>query len=132
VTDPERALINRLAPVGSVVEVGVGNRPGVAAGLRDRGVDVTVTDIHERPVPDGVTFVCDDVTDPDLSVYEGSDVVFARNLPPELQRAVRAVARRVGADCWFTTLGGDPPVVPVDSEQLSGGVTLYRATERGR
>jgi len=58
--------------------------------------------------------------------------VFARNLPPELQRAVRAVARRVGADCWFTTLGGDPPVVPVDSEQLSGGVTLYRATERGR
>ncbi|MDS0260712.1 UPF0146 family protein [Haloarcula sp. S1CR25-12] len=128
-TEPETALINRLSAVGSVVEVGVGNRPDVAAGLAARGVDVTATDIRERPVPEGVSFVRDDVTDPTLSVYEGADIVFARHLPPELQRPVRQVARRVGAACWFTTLGGDPPVVPVEPEQLPGGVTLYRTVD---
>ncbi|WP_324663475.1 UPF0146 family protein [Haloarcula sediminis] len=125
-TDPETALSNRLSAVDSVVEVGVGNRPGVAAKLVDRGVDVTATDIRERSVPEGVRFVRDDVTEPTLSVYEGTDVVFARNLPPELQRSVWRVAQRVDADCWFTTLGGDPAVVPTDSEQLPGGVVLYR------
>ena len=128
-TDPETALVSRLSAADSVVEVGVGNRPGVAAGLAARGVDVTATDIRERSVPEGVRFVPDDVTEPTLSVYEGADIVFARNLPPELQEPLRDVARRVGAACWFTTLGGDPVVVPADAEQLPGGVTVYRATD---
>jgi len=129
VTDPETALVRRLSAAGSVVEVGVGNRPDIAAALTARGVDVTVTDVHERAVPEGVRFVRDDVTEPTLSVYQGADIVFARNLPPELQGPLRRVARRVDADCWFTTLGGDPAVVPVDPEQLPGGVTLYRASD---
>lgn len=128
-TDPEIALVKRLSAADSVVEVGVGNRPGVAAGLAARGVDVTATDIRERSAPEGVTFVRDDVTEPTLSAYQGADIVFARNCPPELQRPLRRVARRVDAACWFTTLGGDPPVVPVDSEQLPGGVVLYRAVD---
>ncbi|WP_277540034.1 UPF0146 family protein [Haloarcula laminariae] len=127
--DPETALVTRLSAVGSVVEIGVGNRPGVAGELADRGVDVTATDIRDRPVPDGVAFVRDDVTEPTLSVYRGADIVFARNLPPELQRPAARVARRVDADCWFTTLGGDPPVLSVEREQLPGGVTLYRVTD---
>ncbi|MFC7027371.1 UPF0146 family protein [Halomicroarcula sp. GCM10025324] len=128
--DPETELVSRLLSVDSVVEVGVGNRPGVAGRLAAEGVAVTATDIDPRPVPDGVRFVVDDVTDPDRSVYAGADVVFARNLPPELHRPTRAVARSVDAACWFTTLGGDPPTVPVDTEQLPGGETLYRATGR--
>jgi len=131
VTDPETALVSRLSAADSVVEVGVGNRPGVAAALVARDVDVTATDVRERTVPDAVAFVRDDVTEPTLSVYEGADIVFARNLPPELQRPLRRVAREVGAACWFTTLGGDPAVVPADPEQLAGGVVLYRAVERG-
>ena len=90
---------------------------------------MTATDIRDRSVPEGVRFVRDDVTEPTLSVYEGADVVFARNLPPELQRPTYRVARRVDAACWFTTLGGDPAVVPAEPEQLSGGVALYRATD---
>ena len=128
--DPKTALVSRLEVAGSVVEVGVGKRPGVAGQLAAAGVSVTATDIEPRAVPDGVRFVVDDVTDPDRSVYAGADVVFARNLPPELHRPARDVARSVGAACWFTTLGGDPPAVPVRTEQLPGGVTLYRATGR--
>ena len=127
--DPTEALVARLASVDSVVEVGVGNRPDVAAALAERGVDVTATDIYERRVPDGVAFVVDDVLDPDRSVYEGADVVFARNLPPELHRPLLSVARSVGAACWFTTLGGDQPAVAVEREQLPGGETLYRARD---
>ncbi|MFC6861990.1 UPF0146 family protein [Halomicroarcula sp. GCM10025817] len=128
--DPETALVSRLEVADRVVEVGVGARPGVAGDLAAAGVSVTATDIEPRPVPEGVRFVVDDVTDPDPSVYAGADVVFARHLPPELHRPVRDVARSVGAACWFTTLGGDPPTVRVETEQLPGGVTLYRATGR--
>ena len=127
--DPVSGLVSRLSAVDSVVEVGVGNRPDIAATLARRGVDVTATDIRRRSVPAGVEFVRDDVTEPTLSVYDGADVVFARNLPPELQRPAVRVARQVDAACLFTTLGGDPAVVSAEPEQLPGGVVLYRATD---
>ncbi len=128
-TDTTDPLVDRLASVDSVVEVGVGNHPDVAGRLAERGVDVTATDIYEREAPDGVAFVVDDVLDPDHSVYAGRDVVFARNLPPELHRPTLAVAEAVGAAFWFTTLGGDQPTVAVEREQLPGGETLYRARD---
>ncbi|WP_299265274.1 UPF0146 family protein [Halorientalis sp.] len=122
------ALLNRLATHDTLVEVGVGNRPAVAAALADRGQTVTVTDVHDREVPAGVQFVRDDVTDPDSSVYADADAVYALNLPPELHRPTRAVTRRVDADLLFTTLGGDPPVIPVDRETLPGE-TLFVADD---
>ena len=129
VTDTTDPLVDRLASVDSVAEVGIGNRPDVARQLAGRGVDVTATDIVERAVPDGVTFVVDDILDPDQSVYAGCDIVFARNLPPELHRPTLAVASAAGAAFWFTTLGGDQPTVAVEREQLPGGETLYRAKD---
>ncbi|AEM58181.1 hypothetical protein HISP_13200 [Haloarcula hispanica N601] len=129
VTDTTGPLVDRLASVDSVVEVGIGNHPDVAGALAERGVDVTATDIVERAVPEGVRFVVDDILDPDESVYAGCDIVFARNLPPELHRPTLAVANTVGAAFWFTTLGGDQPTVAVEREQLPGGETLYRAKD---
>lgn len=108
-----------LSGVDRVVEVGVGNRPTVAATLAERGVAVVATDVVERSVPDGVEFVIDDVTDPDPDVYAGADAVYARNLPPELQRPARSAARQAGASLYFTTLGGDPVVVPAKGRSLS-------------
>ena len=128
-TDTTGPLIDRLASVDSVVEVGIGNRPDVAEALVERGVDVTATDIVEREVPESVRFVMDDILDPDHSVYAGRDIVFARNLPPELHRPTLTVADAVGAAFWFTTLGGDQPTVAVGREQLPGGETLYRAKD---
>ena len=126
-TDTADPLVDRLASVDSVVEVGIGNHPDIAGRLVEQGVDVTATDIVERAVPEAVTFVVDDVLGPDQSVYAGCDIVFARNLPPELHRPTLAVANAVGAAFWFTTLGGDQPTVAVEREQLPGGETLYRA-----
>ncbi len=124
------AIVSRLAGYDHAVEVGIGRRTGVAAGLADRGVDVVATDVHHREVPPGVTFAREDVTDPDPTRYERADVVYALRCPPELQRPLRDAARLAGADCFFTTLGADPAVVPTESETLDG-VTLFRARTDG-
>jgi uncharacterized UPF0146 family protein len=125
------ALVERLARFDAVVEVGVGERPEIAAALADRGVDVTATDVRERSVPEAVAFVRDDVTDPDPAVYVDADVLFSRNCPPELHRPLRDLARTHDAAFWFTTLGGDWPAVPVERETLPQGETLFVARERG-
>jgi len=118
------ALVGRLSDYERVVEIGIGRRTAVARALAAAGVAVTATDVRERAVPPGVTFVVDDVTDPDRSVYAGADALYARNLPPELQRPALSLARDAGAPLLFTTLGGDPAVVPVSRDPIPGG-TLY-------
>jgi hypothetical protein len=112
------------------VEVGVGGRPDLAAALVERGCRVTATDVVDRPTPSGVRFVRDDVTDPDRSVYAGADAVYMRRCPPELQRPLADVARSVGADCLFTTLGGDPTVLAVERETVAEG-TLFSVRPTG-
>lgn len=122
-------LAGMLSGYDSVVEVGVGNRFDVAERLVDAGVSVTVTDVVPREVPAGVSFVRDDVTDPDIAIYEETEAVYALRLPPELQGAVVAVAREVDAACFFTTLGGDPAVVPATPRSVESG-TLFEASIR--
>jgi len=124
-SDSRDTLVGSLARYDRLVEVGVGERPDTAAALAARGCAVTATDLRERSVPPGVAFVRDDVTDPDRAVYAGADAVYALNCPPELQAPLRAVAAEVGADCLFTTLGGDPATVPVRRVTLSDRETLY-------
>ena len=123
-------LEDHLATYDRVVEVGIGRRTELAATLAETGVSVTATDITPRAVPVAVEFVTDDVVDPDLEVYEGADVIYARNLPPELHRPTLKVAEHVGADFLFTTLGGDQPAVPVERRTVREG-TLYVARSDG-
>jgi len=112
------ALADRLSGYDRLVEIGIGRRPDLAAALAERDRPVVATDVYVRPVPEGVRFVRDDVTDPDPAVYADADAIYALNLPPELHRPALAVAREADADLAFTTLGGDPPLIPVDRESL--------------
>lgn len=118
------ALVSRLSDYERVVEIGIGRRTGVARALAAAGVSVVATDVRGRAVPPGVRFVVDDVTDPDPSVYADADALYARNLPPELQRPALSLARDVGAPLLFTTLGADPAVVPASREPIPRG-TLF-------
>ncbi|WP_338741267.1 UPF0146 family protein [Haloplanus salilacus] len=136
-------LADRLASYDSVVEVGIGRRPEVAAALVDAGVDVTATDVFDAPVPEGVRFVRDDVVDRAAGLGEEArssdathpgepyrvDAVYALNLPAELQAPARDVARAADADFLFTTLGFEEPAVPVERESLARE-TLYLARPR--
>lgn len=123
-TDRNSALLDRLCRYERLVEVGVGNRPDVATALVERGCLVIATDIYDRQISAPVRFVIDDVTDPEPAIYRGADAVYALNCPPELQRPLADVATAAGADCLFTTLGGDPVVVDATPETLSGD-TLF-------
>lgn len=124
-------MADALAGYGTVVEVGIGRRTDVAARLRDRGVTVVAVDRHPVEAPDGVRFLRDDVTDPRLSAYPDADAVYALNLPPDLHAPVVDLARDLGADVAFTTLGTDPATVRTSLESVAGG-TLHWVRERGR
>ena len=127
-TDRTAALVDRLARFNRLVEVGIGTRTTVAKALTGRGCTVTATDIVDQPAPEQVPFVADDITEPTLSVYADADAIYGLRLPPELQRPTLAVARRVDAAFVFTTLGGDPAIIPAQPEQLPG-TTLYHARQ---
>jgi hypothetical protein len=128
-------LAARLATYDRLVEVGVGRRPAVAAALVDAGCTVTATDVFDATVPDGVRFVRDDVVarrdtlDGHPGAPYDADALYGLNLPAELQSPARDVAHAAGADCLFTTLGFEEPVVPVARETV-GGETLYVAERR--
>jgi uncharacterized UPF0146 family protein len=139
VSVPRAELAARLATYDRLVEVGIGRRPEVAAALVDADCEVTATDVFDAPTPDGVRFVRDDVVaraeahdgppgDP-LPDHYRVDAVYGLNLPAELQRPARDVARAAGADFLFTTLGFEEPVVPVARETV-GGETLYVVERR--
>jgi uncharacterized UPF0146 family protein len=125
-------LVSRLLSYDRVVEVGIGRASGVAAELADYGVAVVATDVYDVPVPDGVQFVRDDVVTradaADLGPYEGVDAIYGLNFPVELHRPTARLARRVGAEFLFTTLGYDEPSIPVRRVSLPGD-TLYVAED---
>jgi uncharacterized UPF0146 family protein len=116
------ALVSRLRRYDSLVEIGVGRVPEVAESLVAAGADVTATDVRRFEVPPGVEFVEDDVVAASERDDPGPtyrvDAVYALNLPPELHRPARDVARAVDADFLFTTLGHDAPAVPCGTESV--------------
>ncbi|WP_410765730.1 UPF0146 family protein [Haloferax sp. DFSO60] len=126
------AIVTQLVDYERVLEVGIGRNPAVAETLATRGVDVTAIDVHEMPVPDSVRFVVDDVFSREdaanLGPYEGVDAIYALNLPIELHRPVATIARRAGAEFYFTTLGYDEPSIPTSRISLDGD-TLFVATD---
>ena len=134
----DRLLVSRLSDADTLLEVGIGDRSGVAAGLAATGADVHATDVQPVAVPEGVCFRVEDVTAVEaLDDFHEVDVVYALNCPPELHRPLCDLARRVDATCYFTTLGADQPTVPVEREQLTDTVdgdpvrvTLYVAARR--
>ena len=127
------AMVERLSRYDRLVEVGIGRRGDVAGALAAAGKAVTAVDVHPRDAPDGVSFVRDDVVaasergDPGAAYR--ADAVYALNLPAELQKPTVGVARTVGADCLFTTLGFEAPVVPARRESVGGDV-LYVVERR--
>lgn len=120
------ARLRRFSPL---VEVGIGRRTDLAAALSAHA-RVTATDVVEREVPAGVRFVRDDVADPRAAVYADAEAIYARSLPPELHRPALDVARAQDATLAFTTLGTDPPAVPVRPETIPGE-TLFWARDAG-
>lgn len=131
-----------------LLEIGVGDRPGVARALAARGRDVTALDVDvdadatvdriagsdtdgSLRLQRGDVVALADAADPAARIggsvaVEGVDAVYGLRLPAELQRPTVDLATRLDAACRFTTLGFEDPVVPVERRSIEG-TTLYVA-----
>lgn len=125
-TSTDQAILTALESYSTIIEVGIGKRTTIAAELASQGHTVIATDIQPQNVPNNVTFFLDDVTNPCLDVYDQGDILVSFNCPVELQQPLLNIANEIGTDCWFTTLGNDPPIVDVTIESIPND-TLYKA-----
>ena len=155
VSRSRQALVDELARYDRLLEIGIGNRPGVARSLAERGRDVVAVDValgeralaaadetdetNEAPVAGALRAVEGDVlalaeragdeaASPDWLTAADVDAVYACHLPGELQRPTVALADRLDAACLFTTLGFEEPTVPVRRRSVSG-TTVYVARD---
>ena len=109
-----RTIANYIAKnyptAAKIVEVGVGRVPDVAAELQRLlpACEKIVTDIAEPPaLPEQVKFLRDNITKPNLRIYEGTALIYAVHPPPELQPYLLKVAQGVGADLLIKPLAGE-------------------------
>jgi len=75
------------------VEVGVGKRTGVMDILREMGMEVIGVDVN--PVR-GVVF--DDVYRPNISIYQGAELVYSIRPPPDIWYSIAQVSATVRAE----------------------------------
>jgi uncharacterized UPF0146 family protein len=88
-----------------VVEVGVGSLPHVALLLKDK-LDVVVTDVNEQKYA-GARFCRDDIFKPDMEIYRNASLIYAIRPPIDLQDAIAAITKEVGADLLIRPFGNE-------------------------
>ena len=89
-----------------IAEIGIGLFPDVAYALAEKGLMRFATDII--PVYyDGVKVIIDDVTDPDISLYNEIDLVYSMRPPPELFPYMKNLAKTISADLIVKLLSSD-------------------------
>jgi uncharacterized protein len=94
----------------SAAEIGIGHFPDVADALLNKGLKVFATDIQPF-LHDGLEVVVDDITEPDIFLYSGTDVLYAMRTPTELVPFILRLAKTIHADLI---------VKPLSSEFLNG------------
>ncbi|AXV37193.1 MAG: hypothetical protein CIT01_02725 [Methanobacterium sp. BRmetb2] len=88
-------IINNYSDANKIVEVGVGNFIKVAQNLQKYlNKDIIMTDIK----PCHHTITEDDVTRPDLKIYEGSTLIYSIRPPTELHQHLANLALKTGSD----------------------------------
>ncbi len=88
-------VINNYRDAKKIVEVGVGNRTDVLEEL-DKQLNAKVVGTDIKPIDPKI--LVDDITEPNLEIYKGADIIYALRLPIELHPYVEEVAKRAGSD----------------------------------
>lgn len=91
----------------SATEVGVGRNFTVAESLAKAGVAVRTADIFPQEPPEGIPFLRDDVCEPEIDWYRGSELIYAVRPGIEMMPCIIALAREVNADCIVYHLGNE-------------------------
>lgn len=94
----------------STAEIGIGKFPDIALALLNKGMKIFATDIKPFKYR-GLEIIVDDVTQPDLSLYEGIDLVYSMRPPPELVPYMQRLANKISAGLI---------IKPLSSEYIEG------------
>jgi hypothetical protein len=106
-------VLSNYPGIKKVVEVGPGPDLDAFHEFRRRFKGtITATDI----APGSPVVIEDDVTRPDLTIYEGADLIYSIRPPPELFGPLEELARRVGAHLVIRPLSTDvyPGITPIN------------------
>lgn len=106
------------------VEVGIGRNTGAAVIVREAGIDIRCTDVKVVFVPEGIPFKVDDIFTPDLSWYEGADLIYAIRPGIEMIPPLIELAEKINCDLIVYHLGFES--YGNGAEKIECGVTLHR------
>lgn len=106
------------------IEVGIGKNVVAAGIVHAAGELLLCTDIREVPVPPGLPFIVDDVFSPDLSLYEGTAVIYAIRPAIEMIPPLISLAKAIGCDLVVYHLGFES--YGTGGEIIDCGVLLHR------
>ncbi len=109
---------------GNAVEVGIGTNTTAAKIVHDAGIHIRCTDIRKVQVPPWLAFRVDDVFSPDLSLYEGADVIYSIRPAIEMIPPLLTLARAVNTDLLVYHLGFE--AYENGGERIDCGVLLHR------
>jgi len=91
---------------GKVVEVCVGNYFKVAERIAEK-LDVVCVDWRRPVKKTKLKFIVDDVMDPNLSIYENSELIYSLRPPLELYYYIVKISKAVKADCLIRPFGNE-------------------------
>ncbi|WP_298501434.1 UPF0146 family protein [uncultured Methanobrevibacter sp.] len=92
-----------------IAEIGVGRFSAIADMLSEKdNITIIKTDID----PADSTVIRDDITNPNLSIYENTDIIYSIRPPSELQPYIASLAEKIGCDLI---------IKPLTNEDLNTG-----------
>ena len=106
------------------IEVGIGRNEEAARIVRDAGRLVRCTDVKALEISCGLPFSRDDIFLPDLSLYEGVEVIYAIRPAIEMIPPLVELAERINADLVVYHLGFES--YGHGGEKIDCGVLLHR------
>lgn len=106
------------------VEVGIGENSDAASLVARAGKLLRSTDIKNIPALPELAFRIDDIFEPDLSLYQGADVVYAIRPAIEMIPPLRSLAETINADLIVYHLGFES--YGSGGEKIDCGVILHR------
>jgi hypothetical protein len=108
----------------SAAEIGVGNNDTAARVIAAAGRRVICTDIRQPDASQPLPVTRDDIFSPDLTLYEGIEVLYAIRPAVEMVPALIALARLLDCDLIVYHLGFES--YENGGEIINCGVTLHR------
>ena len=105
-------------------EIGIGRNTDAAGILNNAGILLRATDVKNLPVPPWLPFAVDDVFSPDISLYQGADLIYAIRPAIEMVPPLIALAEKVNCDLLVYHLGFES--WGTGGEKIDCGVMLHR------